>query len=98
MSREKNIFEKFPKKWPKGAFGKPVRGERGNHDLPSGAKGGEKMDLEHHYRHKQHTFDVFCKRTIKHEAANAFRQIHRQQNRFVSLSELSDDACGELAT
>ena len=37
MSREKNIFEKFPKKWPKGPFGKPVRGERGNHDLPSGA-------------------------------------------------------------
>ena len=56
------------------------------------------MELESHYRHKQHTFDVFCKRTIKHEAANAFRQIHRQQNRFVSLSELSDDACGELAT
>ena len=48
MSREKNIFEKFPKKWPKGAFGKPVRGERGNHDLPSGAKGGEKMDLDRH--------------------------------------------------
>ena len=45
MSREKNIFEKFPKKWPKGAFGKPVRGERGNHDLPSGAKGGEKMEI-----------------------------------------------------
>ena len=70
MSREKNIFEKFPKKWPKGAFGKPVRGERGNHDLPSGAKGGEKMDLEHHYRHKQHTFDAFCKRTIRNESAN----------------------------
>lgn len=46
------------------------------------------MDLEHHYRHKQHTFDVFCKRTIKHKAANAFRQIHRQQDRFVSLSDL----------
>lgn len=59
MSREKNVFEKFPKKWPKGPFGKPVRGERGNHDLPSGAKGGENMDLEHHYRHKQHTFDAF---------------------------------------
>ena len=56
------------------------------------------MELESHYRHKQHTFDVFCKRTVKHEAANAFRQIHRQQNRFVSLSELSDDAYGELAT
>ncbi len=43
MSREKNVFEKFPKKWPKGPFGKPVRGERGNHDLPSGAKGGETL-------------------------------------------------------
>ena len=75
MSHEKNNFEKFPQKWPKGSFGKPVRGERGNHDLPSGAKGGEKMDLEHHYRHKQHTFDAFCKRTIRNESANAFRQI-----------------------
>lgn len=55
----KKCFEKFPKKWPKGPFGKPVRGERGNHDLPSGAKVGENMDLEHHYRHKQHTFDAF---------------------------------------
>ena len=59
MSREKNVFEKFPKKWPKGPFGKPVRGKRRNHGLPSGVKGGENMDLEHHYRHKQHTFDAF---------------------------------------
>jgi len=66
MSREKNIFEKFPKKWPKGAFGKPVRGERGNHDLPSGAKGGEKMDI--------------------------------QQDRFVSLSDLSEEGSEALAT
>jgi hypothetical protein len=43
MSREKNVFEKFPKKWPKGPFGKPVRGKRRNHDLPSGAKGGETL-------------------------------------------------------
>ena len=56
------------------------------------------MDLEHHYRHKQHTFDVFCKRTIKHAAANAFRQIHRQQDRFVSLSDLSDEGSEALAT
>ena len=38
MSREKNVFEKFPKKWPKGPFGKPVRGKRRNHGLPSGVK------------------------------------------------------------
>ena len=98
MSREKNIFEKFPKKWPKGAFGKPVRGERGNHDLPSGAKGGEKMDLEHHYRHKQHTFDAFCKSTIRNESANAFRQIRVQQDRFVSLSDLPEEGSEALAT
>lgn len=42
MSREKNIFEKFPQKWPKGVFARRVGGERGNNDLPSGAKGGEK--------------------------------------------------------
>ena len=95
---EKNIFEKFPKKWPKGPFGKPVRGERGNHDLPSGAKGGEKMDLEHHYRHKQHTFDAFCKRTIRNESANAFRQIRVQQDRFVSLSDLPEEGSEALAT
>lgn len=95
---QKNIFEKFPKKWPKGAFGKPVRGERGNHDLPSGAKGGENMDLEHHYRHKQHTFDAFCKRTIRNESANAFRQVRVQRDRFVPLSDLSDEGSEALAT
>jgi hypothetical protein len=43
MSREKNVFEKFPKKGPKGPFGKPVRGKRRNHGLPSGVKGGETL-------------------------------------------------------
>mgnify|MGYP005956329569 CR=1 FL=1 len=75
MSSEEKYFSDFSQTWPKGVFVKPVMGERGNHDLPSGAKGGEKMDLEHHYRHKQHTFDAFCKRTIRNESANAFRQI-----------------------
>ena len=71
----KKYFEIFSQSWPKGGAARPVRGERGIHDLPSGEEGGENMELESHYRHKQHTFDVFCKRTIKHEAANAFRQI-----------------------
>lgn len=75
MSSEEKYFSDFSQTWPKGVFVKPVMGERGNHDLPSGTEGGEKMDLEHHYRHKQHTFDAFCKRTIRNESANAFRQI-----------------------
>ena len=98
MSRKKNIFEKFPKKWPKGVFARRVGGERGNIDLPSGAKGGEKMDLDRHDEHKQHTFNAFCKRTIRNESANAFRQVHIQQDRFVSLSDLSEEGSEALAT
>ena len=97
MRREKIFLRNF-QKWTKWAFGKPVRGERGNHDLPSGAKGGEKMDLEHHYRHKQHTFAAFCKRTIRNESANAFRQIRVQKDRFVSLSDLPEEGSEALAT
>lgn len=56
------------------------------------------MDLEHHYRHKQHTFDAFCKRAIRNESANAFRQVRVQQDRFVSLSDLSEESSEALAT
>lgn len=97
MSSEEKYFSDFSQTWPKGVFAKPVMGERGNHDLPSGTEGGEKMDLDLHYEHKQHTFDRFCKTAIKHEAYNAFRQIRNQKNRFVSLSELSEDASEQLA-
>ena len=97
MSREKNIFEKFPKKWPKGAFGKPVRGERGNHDLPSGAKGGEKMDLDRHDEHKQHAFDSFCKKVLKCEACNGYREISRRKKHSIPFSELPEDAMEQLA-
>ena len=98
MSREKNIFEKFPKKWPKGAFGKPVRGERGNHDLPSGAKGGEKMDLDRHDEHKQHAFDSFCKKVIRCEAYNAYRAIGHRQDLEIPFSQLPEEAMETLAT
>lgn len=98
MSGNKKYFEEFLQIWPKGAFAKPVMGERGQKNLPSGTEGGENLDLEIHYEHKQHTFDRFCKTTIKHEAFNAFRQIRNQQNRFVSLSDLSEEASEQLAT
>lgn len=70
MSSEEKYFSDFSQTWPKGGA-KPVMGERGNHDLPSGTEGGEKMDLDLHYEHKQ--------------------------NRFVSLSELPEDASEQLA-
>ena len=61
MSREKNIFEKFPQNRPKQPFAERVVGERGQ---PTAFRqgGGENMDLKRHYEHKQHAFDSFCKR------------------------------------
>ena len=97
MRPEKNIFQKFPQNRPKQAFALPVMGERGQ-STAFRQGGGEKMDLEHHYRHKQHTFDAFCKRTIRNETANAFRQIRIQQDRFVSLSNLPEEGSEALAT
>lgn len=61
MSREKNIFEKFPQNRPKQPFAERVVGEWGQ---PTAFRqgGGENMDLKRHYEHKQHAFDSFCKR------------------------------------
>ena len=88
MSREKNILEKFPKKWPKGAFGKPVRGERGNHDLPSGAKGGEKMKDSYEQR-IQNQFGAFCVKVLKNEAGYIQREYTRLRDQEKSLGELT---------
>ena len=74
----KKYFEVFLQSWPKGVFARRVGGERGNHDLPSGAKGGEKMNLARHDEHKQHAFDSFCKKVIRCEAYNAYRAIGRR--------------------
>ena len=97
MSREKNIFEKFPQKWPKGVFARRVGGERGNIDLPSGAKEGEKMDLDRHDEHKQHAFDSFCKKVLKCEACNGYREISRRKKHSIPFSELPEDAMEQLA-
>ena len=61
MSGSKNYFEEFSQTWPKEVLAKPVMGERGQKNLPSGTEGGENLDLERHYEHKQHTFDHFAK-------------------------------------
>ena len=97
MSREKNIFEKFSQKWPKGVFARRVGGERGNIDLPSGAKGGEKMDLDRHDEHKQHAFDSYCKKVLKYEAYNGYREISRRQKCEALFSELSEEELAQLA-
>ena len=45
------------------------------------------MDLEHHYRHKQHAFDAFCKGPSEMSLLT-LSWVRVQQDRFVSLSDL----------
>lgn len=95
--KTKNIFEKTPERWPNGLSCKRVVGERGRKELPPSMKGGENMTPERHEEHKQHTFDSFCKKVLKCEAYNAYREIGRRQMREIALSELPEDAMELLA-
>lgn len=94
----KNIFLKFFQgNQPKGASGRRVVGERGSNDLPPGKKGGEKMKPDLHEIHKQHTFDSFCKKVLKHEAAGGRREINRRARIEISISDLPEEAMEQLA-
>ena len=82
---------------PKEASGRRVVGERGSNDLPPGKKGGETMTPDRHYQHKQHAFDCFCKKVLKCEAYNGYREISRRQAREVTFSELPEESMEQLA-
>ena len=74
-----------------------VVSERGRKDPPPDTEGGENMTPDRHKEHKQHTFDSFCKRAIKYEALNAYRQIRYRRNCEISLSELPEEIMEQLA-
>ena len=74
-----------------------VVGKRGRKELPPGTKGGENLKPDRHYEHKQHTFDSYCKRSIRNEAMNVYTQLRKRSQREVSLSELPEDAMAQLA-
>ena len=46
------------------------------------------MDTNLHEVHKQYAFDSFCKRVLKNEAYDFFREVKRQLARETSLTEL----------
>lgn len=46
---------------------------------------------------KQYAFDSYCKKVLKCEACNGYRQISRRQKRFTSLEELSEAEMAQLA-
>ena len=58
-----------------------VVSERGRKELPPGTKGGENLKPDRHYEHKQHAFDSYCKKVLKYEAYNGYREISRRQKR-----------------
>ena len=82
---------------PKAPFGERVVGERGQKDLPPGTEGGEKLRPDRHYEHKQHAFDSYCKKVLKCEAYNGYREISRRQKRETPFSELSEEELAQLA-
>ena len=93
----KSFFENHPDYRPKATVAERVVGERGRNDLPPGTKGGEIMTPERYYEHKQHTFDSYCKKVLKCEAWNGYREITRRQKQEVPFSELPEEAMEQLA-
>lgn len=86
----KKIFQIDPENWPNQTTRERVVSERGRKELPPGTKGGENLKPDRHYEHKQYAFDSYCKKVLKCEACNGYRQISRHQKRFTSLEELSE--------
>ena len=60
-------------------------------------RAGENLKPDRHYEHKQYAFDSYCKKVLKCEACNGYRQISRHQKRFTSLEELSEAEMAQLA-
>lgn len=93
----KKITYNPPATKPKRPIAERVVSERGRKELPPGTKGGENLKPDRHYEHKQHAFDSYCKKVLKCEACNGYRQISRRQKRFTSLEELSEAEMAQLA-
>ena len=93
----KKITYNPPATKPKRPIAERVVSERGRKELPPGTKGGENLKPDRHYEHKQYAFDSYCKKVLKCEACNGYRQISRHQKRFTSLEELSEAEMAQLA-
>ena len=74
-----------------------VVSERGRKELPPGTKGGENLKPNRYYEHKQHAFDSYCKKVLKYEAYNGYREISRRQKCEALFSELSEEELAQLA-
>lgn len=55
------------------------------------------MKSDRYYEHKQHAFDSYCKKVLKCEACNGYREISSRQKRFTPLEGLSKAELAQLA-
>lgn len=55
------------------------------------------MTPDRHEEHKQHAFDSFCKKVLKCEAYNGYREIGRRKAHEITFSELPEEAMEQLA-
>lgn len=93
----KNFLDITHKIWPKQPSTERVVSERGRKELPPGKKGGENLKPDRHYEHKQHAFDSYCKKVLRYEAFNGYREISRRQKCEALFSELSEEELAQLA-
>ena len=93
----KKYFHIDPQSRPKRPAAERVVSERGRKELPPGTKGGENLKPDRHYEHKQHAFDSYCKKVLKYEAYNGYREISRRQKYEALFSELSEEELAQLA-
>ena len=97
MSANKKFFQQISENRPKRHFPTPLMDERGKKHLPPGTKGGEKMKIDPKEIQRQQAFDSFCKKVLKHEAANGHREINYRASMEISMSDLPEGAMEQLA-
>lgn len=71
-----------------------AKGEHQSHH----PKGGENMKPNNHEQSKQHAFDSFCKKILKHEARDYYDELNRQRSRETTFSDLSAKEMDQLYT
>ncbi|EAD5842907.1 TPA_asm: sigma-70 family RNA polymerase sigma factor [Listeria innocua] len=53
------------------------------------------MHLESHKKHKQHAFDSYCKKILRNETRNIYKEIERLKKYEVSMESLSEKELGK---
>lgn len=56
------------------------------------------MKPNNHEQSKQHAFDSFCKKILKHEARDYYDELNRQRSRETTFSDLSAKEMDQLYT